>query len=100
MCSADHADHPTADQTLRRFEFIVNTAEEFMTLVNRDRVYVAVNRAYCRARNTGAESIIGKSVKEVWGEELYAAELKRHFDECFAGREVHHEGWFEFPRGG
>jgi len=98
--SADHGGGLDPAQTMRRFEFIVNTAEEFMTLVNRDYVYEAVNRSYCRARNCSDGDIIGRSVRDIWGEERFTEVLKRHFDECFSGKEVRHEEWFDFPLGG
>src|SRR5512137_716353 len=100
MHPADQDKPRAADQILRRFEFIVNTAEEFMTLVSRDYVYEAVNRSYCRARNCSDKDIVGRSVRDIWGEARFTEVLKGHFDECFSGKEVHHEEWFDFPRGG
>ena len=35
-----------------------------MTLINRDRVYEAVNQAYCFAHQMSAQEIVGKTVLE------------------------------------
>jgi PAS domain S-box-containing protein len=83
-------------EMLRKFEFIVNTTREFMTMINRDHRYVAANRAYCNARNRSNDEVVGKSITEIWGIEKTKIILK-YLDECFRGREVHYESWFEFP---
>src|SRR5512139_2864115 len=88
----------TPDEMVKRYEFIVNTAKEFMTVVNRDYIYEAANRAYRSAQGRKTEEIVGRSVAEVWGRERFDS-IKRYFDECFAGNEVHHEAWFDFPSG-
>ena len=54
---------------LKKFEFIVNTSNEFMTLINRDYIYEAANLAYCKAHNRKHEEIVGKTVAEIWGKE-------------------------------
>ncbi len=84
------------EERWRRYEFIVNTSKEFMTLVNRDYVYHAANEAYCSAHGKKREEIVGRSVPEVWGEGRYLTKIKENFDRCFAGDEIHYQGWFNF----
>ena len=84
------------EESWRRYEFIVNTSKEFMTLVNRDYVYHAANEAYCRAHGKKREEIVGRSVAQVWGEGRYLTKIKENFDRCFAGDEIHYQGWFTF----
>ncbi|MFC1668935.1 diguanylate cyclase [Spirochaetota bacterium] len=81
---------------LKKFEFIVNTSNEFMTLINRDYEYEAANLAYCNAHNRKQKDIVGKTVAEIWGDEKSEI-IKGYIQECFAGRQVHYESWFEFP---
>ena len=90
-------DRPNSEEIWKRYEFIANTAKEFMTFVNRNYIYEAVNRSYCDAWNKKREEIIGKTVPEVWGEKRFKENIQQYFDECFAGNEVHHEAWFDFP---
>lgn len=47
-----------------------------MTLVGRNCVYEAANEAYCKTHNKTREEIIGKTVAEVWGEDVYNANIK------------------------
>jgi len=81
---------------LKKFEFIVNTSKEFMTLISREYKYEAANKSYCDAHNRSHEDIIGKTIAEIWGKEKSII-IKGYIEECFTGREVHYESWFEFP---
>ncbi len=81
---------------LKKYEFIVNTSREFMTMINRDYQYEAANKAYCDAHNRKPGDIIGKTVGDIWGEDKVDV-IKGYIHECFSGREVHYESWFEFP---
>ncbi len=80
----------------RKYEFIVNTSREFMTLIDRNYVYEAANDAYCRAHDRPREEIVGTTVPRIWGEELFRTLIKGHLDRCFTGREVSYEAWFRF----
>jgi PAS domain S-box-containing protein len=101
----EHA-QPTLDDYRRlealsqRFESIVNTAGEFFTLIDERFTYRTVNDAYCRAHGKPRQEFIGRTVAEVWGEELFAATLRPKLEKCFAGAEQHYRARFEFPQTG
>jgi len=80
----------------RRYAFIVNASQEFMTLINRDYRYEAVNEAYCRAHNREREAFIGRTVEEIWGRQEYDNDIAPYLEACFQNRTAHREGWFEF----
>jgi len=92
----DITERRVIEEMRNRYEFILNTVKEFMTLVNRDYIYEAVNRSYCEAQNKKQKEIIGRTVAEIWGTRTFNEEIKKHLDECFEGNEVHREAWFEF----
>ncbi|MEI8172805.1 MAG: HD domain-containing phosphohydrolase [Deltaproteobacteria bacterium] len=83
----------------RKYAFIVNTAREFMTLINRDLRYEAVSHSYCIAHRKSPEEILNKTVQEIWGS-VSADVIKSHLDRCFSGQEVSYQESFEFDRGG
>jgi len=83
----------------RRYAFIVNTAREFMTLINRDLRYEAVSNSYCAAHRKSPDQILNKTVHEIWGP-VSADIIKSHLDRCFSGQEVSYQEAFEFDRGG
>ena len=90
------SERKTLLEMLRKYEFIVNTSKQFMTLINRDYTYEAVNEAYCLAHNKSREQVLGKTVPKIWGEERFKRVIKPYLDKCFAGNEIHDQKWFEF----
>ncbi len=84
------------EEMWRRYEFIVNASGELMSLINRDYIYEAVNESYCRSQNLEREDIIGRSVAELWSEEVFNNVIKGYLDRCFADEEVRYQTWFEF----
>jgi len=85
------------DEMQNRYEFIVNNANEFMSLINRDYQYEAANDSYCFAHNKKRDEIIGKSLAEVWGKDVFNNIIRRYIDDCFYGKEIQYEEWFSFP---
>jgi PAS domain S-box-containing protein len=94
--SRDITGRKILEEIWKRYNFIVNTSGDFMTLIDRDYAYEAVNESYCRALNKTQEEVVGHNAADVWGEERFLTQIKEHLDKCFAGNEVHFQGWFEF----
>ncbi|HDR90384.1 MAG TPA: PAS domain S-box protein [Bacteroidetes bacterium] len=90
----------TAEEIKSRYDFIVNSSRNFLSLVNRDYAYEAINNAFCSAHNLVREEIIGKKLSEIWGEENFHKEIKKNLDQSFANKEIHYQAWFETPRDG
>ena len=81
---------------INKFEYIVNTSKDFITLINRNYIYEIVNDSYCRQIDKKREEIINKSVAEVWGDERFNGSIKKHLDQCFSGQEVNYIDKFKF----
>ena len=79
----------------RRYDFIVNAARDWHTLINRDYVYEAVNDAYCRSLDRPRREILGKTVAEIWGESVFTGVIRKYLDRCFNGEEINYQAWFE-----
>ena len=89
-------EHKIAEEMYRKYESIANTSKEFMTLINKDFIYEAVNDSYCQATNKSFKEIIGNSVSEIWGKKQFEKIIKPYMEKCFAGNEVHYQEWFHF----
>lgn len=76
------------EETSNKYDFIVNTSKEFMSLINRDYIYEAVNEQYCLAFNLPRNKIVGRPMLELWGSEIFYNYIKKAIDECFTGKEV------------
>jgi PAS domain S-box-containing protein len=96
VVTRDISDRRWAEEAVGRYEFIVNASSEFMALINSEYVYEAANTAYCNAHGRPRSEIVGKTVAEIWGQETFRTVIKGYLDECFAGKAVQYEAWFEF----
>lgn len=85
----------TKTEISRRYEFIVNTSKELMSLVNRDYEYEAVNDEHCRARNQKREEILGRTIAELWDDEVFQSTIKEPLERCFSGHEVNYQAYYE-----
>ena len=89
-----------AEETLRRYEFIVNTSKDWNTLINRNYIYEAANKAFCSAHGKELEEVIGISLVDMWGEKTFEEILRGKLERCFEGHEVNYQAWFELPATG
>ncbi|QTA79524.1 Two component system response regulator/histidine kinase, PAS domain-containing [Desulfonema limicola] len=80
----------------QKYEFIANASKDFMSLIDRNYIYKAVNKAYCDAHKKKREDIIGRSAADIWHEDRFNNNIKQYLDKCFAGNEVNYEQWFQF----
>jgi PAS domain S-box-containing protein len=91
----DITDRRQAEEMWKRYETIVNTARDFLTLVDRRYRHEAVNDAYCRAHGLKRNQIIGHGIAQLWGRAPFCSIMKRHLDLCFSGKDVHYQCWFK-----
>ncbi len=84
-----------SEEMWKRYESIVNTSREFLTLIAASYRYEAANDAYCRAHGKSRGEILGSTVENLWGEAAFRTIIRAHLDRCFAGEEVHYQAWFE-----
>lgn len=84
-----------AEEALRKYERIVATLSDLMSLIDRDYVYQAVNDAYLKAHNQKREEIVGRSVPELMGHDVFEDKMKPHLDKCLAGEEVRYQSWWD-----
>ena len=87
--------HRQADETLRKYERIVATLSDLMSLIDRDYVYQAVNDAYLKAHNQKREEIVGRTVPELFGHDVFEDRMKPHLDKSLAGAEVRYQSWLD-----
>jgi len=94
--SRDITEQKQTEEELRQYEFIVNTSNELMTLIDRNHIYAAASSAYCQAHGRSRAQIVGQSVASVWGWNIYEQRLRAYLIACFEGRNVQYDEWIEF----
>ncbi len=97
---SDITDRKRALMALKRYEQIISSTADLMAFVDQSCVYQAVNDAFLRAYDFAREDIVGKSMYDIHGEEVFETRLREALDRCLAGTEAHYQAWFDFPATG
>ncbi len=94
----EQAQTPSADSGMKCSvaEFF-HAAEDPASFLDLNYTYQAVNAAYSRYFGKPVEEIVGSSVAELIGEEVFQSSIKPHLNCCLAGEQVSYEEWVIFP---
>jgi signal transduction histidine kinase len=77
---------------------IINNSRSMISIINRNYVYEKVNATFCREHQLVNDSVAGKSLADVWGNETFQNHIKQKIDLCFSGETVSYEASFHTPR--
>ncbi|MEQ8970264.1 MAG: PAS domain S-box protein [Coleofasciculus sp. C1-SOL-03] len=97
--SQDITELKEAEDALRRYERIVSSTIDAISLVDRNYTYQIVNQAYLDWNQKDYNEIIGHSVSDLLGDEVFEQVIKPNLDRCLAGETVSYEEWFDYPGG-
>jgi len=97
---SDVTEQKRAEEKLRQYEQIVSSTTDMLALIDRRYVYLAANAAYCQAFAKAPDEVIGRTMAEVLGEELFSTVVRPRIERCLAGEEVRYRDWFDFPAAG
>ena len=93
----DITERKLAEETLRQYERIISATDDHMSFLDRNYVYQAVNYAYLQGHQKERAEIVGHSVADLFGEDVFERIVKEKLDLCFAGEEIHYQSWFDLP---
>ena len=82
-------------QKLAKYERIVSATADGVSLVDQNYVYQVVNQTYLTWHNKRHDEIIGHSVSDVLGAEVFEPSIKEHLTECLAGQTIYYHYWLE-----
>lgn len=85
-----------AEETLHRYRHIVSVSPDLIALIDTNYVYQIVNQAYLKRNLKRYDEIVGHSVAELMGTELFERLIKDKLDRCLAGETVTYRAWFEY----
>jgi signal transduction histidine kinase len=77
---------------------IINHSRSMISVINRNYIYEKVNSTFCNTHRVTYDSMVGKSLGEVWGYETFNSIIKKNIDLCFTGRTVRYEASFDLPQ--
>jgi len=77
---------------------IINHSRSMISIINRNYVYERVNATFCQEHQLINDSIIGRSLSDVWGDDTFRDHIKSKIDLCFSGETVSYEASFTTAR--
>ncbi|CBN54145.1 MULTISPECIES: PAS domain S-box protein [Kamptonema] len=95
----DITNRKRAEKSLQQYERIVSTTLDGIVLLNRDYIYQIANPAYLSWYNKSSHEIIGHSVKDIVGQEVFE-NLSPALEQALAGETIQFEKLFEHLPGG
>mgnify|MGYP001770882059 CR=1 FL=1 len=93
----DISDRKRAEATLRQYERIVSSTKDGIVLLDRNYIYQIINQAYLDLYNKRDHEVLGYSVRDVLGEELFESFIQPRLERCLAGEIIQYERWFDYP---
>ena len=91
------ADRKLAEEALRMSDNIVNASSEHMSVIDRNYIYQTVNDAYLTAHKKTRADIVGHSVGDLLGQDVFEKTVKGYLDRCLSGETVEYGRRFDFP---
>jgi len=82
------------ENRLRQYEQIVAATLEGMVLLDRYYIYRVVNQVYLDWHQKPRDQIVGHTVAEVVGQEVFQQVVKPQLERCLQGEVVRHSHWF------
>jgi len=96
----DVTERRAAAMALRRYDFIVNTVKEMMSIINQDGCYEAVNDEWCAVMGMSREAVLGKPIDAVWPADTAGEAIMPRIERCLAGETVQYETVIALPASG
>lgn len=82
---------------LFHYQRYFSTTPDFVGLVNQNYVYLMVNEAYEKAFAKPAAEIVGITVADLQGKEIFENEFKALYDQALTGETVSYARWYDLP---
>jgi len=89
-----------ANRELEKYQKIVSSTPDLVSLIDWNFVYRIVNDSYLRAFKLERQAIVGKTMAELLGEDTFLRYAKPHLVRAFNGETVNYESWMDFPANG
>jgi PAS domain S-box-containing protein len=94
----DHIlDRKQAERALNQFKYIVSTSSDMLAMMDKDYIYITANPAYLKRFNKTLDELIGHTVAEVFGEQVFNEKIKVNAERCLTGENVNYQAWFDSP---
>ncbi len=93
----DISDRKQMETRMKRYENIISSTKDGIALLDRNYNYQIANQAYLSWCNKTSDQVIGASVRDILGSELFDTFIKPRLDRGLGGETVQYEQWFDYP---
>lgn len=94
---AEIVERKRVEKTLRRSEIIVANSQDMLALLDKEFTYLAANPAYLEALGMESDQLIGHTLADAFGEELFGKVIRPKAERCLTGEVVRYEAWLDLP---
>jgi two-component system, cell cycle sensor histidine kinase and response regulator CckA len=94
--ATDITERKKSEDHLQKFKQIVSSTTDGISLLDADYRYIIVNKAYAAYSGKKKEELIGLTVQEYLGAEVFEG-IQWQLDRCLAGETITYQDWFEYP---
>ena len=91
----DITNRKLARENLRLHEKMINASQDAISLLDGNYRYQVANHTYSRYTGLAKEEIIGRTVSEVLGRNVFENYAKANLDRALAGESVHFQYWID-----
>ncbi len=85
------------ESELVAYQQAIDSSGDVIAVIDSDERYVIVNNTYLKIKRITRKDVIGKTLREVVGEEIYETKLKHRFARAFSGETVIYGIDWDFP---
>ena len=85
-----------AEEMLHKYEYIVSSASDLMSFIDKNYIYQAVNKAYLEAHQKEREDIVAYSIADLHGDEVFERVIRPEIDKCLSGERIQYQAWFDY----
>ena len=91
-------EHKYAEETLQEYQKVIESSQDMIAVVDQHYKYILANPGFLKYRGLNREQVIGKSVLEVLGKDVFEKVVIRNLDTCFQGEVVQCEMKYIYPK--
>jgi len=94
----DVTERNRAAKRLLEYERVVEGLDEMIAVLDRQYRYLIANHAFLKYKGLSREQVIGHSVGDILGQEVFETNVKPKLDECLEGKVVRYQMRDRYPQ--
>jgi two-component system cell cycle sensor histidine kinase/response regulator CckA len=95
-----YVERKRAEEVLREYQKAVESSQDMIAVIDRNYNYLIANNMFLKYRGLDKEQVVGRSVSEVLGKDVFERVVKKNLDTCFRGEVVQYEMKYTYPESG